>query len=220
MAPDKLRPGGEAAVKLWKCCDTNDWEEVLNSYEECREFTQRSLKNSQLKLSKNSFVEDDKWMEKNLPKLIESDKMITLTQLERLMTWKLRRGQFRPTLMGLIRRNSPSSVKEVTKKAICLVTESPKNVVEAFKILEGLQGVGPATASLILSVILPRNVPFMSDEAMDASIGLPRSYTASRYEKFRKAMAAKAKELGNDWTVGLVEKALFTAAALKRQEMT
>ena len=219
MAPDKLRPGGESAIELWESCDSDNWAEALNSYDDSCEFTQKSLKNSQLKLSKNSFVDDDKWKEESLPKLIVSKEVITLPQLERLMVWKLRRGQFRPTLMGLIRRNSPNNVEDVTNKAITLVLESTDNVTEAFKVLEVLHGVGPATASLILSVILPGEVPFMSDEAMDASIGLPRSYTASRCKKFREAMTAKAKELGEEWNVGLVEKALFTAAVLGRQEL-
>ena len=56
----------------------------------------------------------------------------------------------------------------------------------------------------------------MSDEAMDASIGLPRSYTASRYEKFQKALSSKAKKLGKDWHVRMVEKSLFAIAVLAR----
>ena len=73
----------------------------------------------------------------------------------------------------------------------------------------------PALFSLL---ILPDQVPFMSDEAMDASIGLPRSYTNSRYVKFQKALSSKADELGNGWNVNLVEKVLYTAAVLRRDE--
>ena len=220
MAPNMLRPGVESAVELWKSPDIAKWEELCNSYEDSRVIAQRLLKNSQIKLSHHSFIEDDKWKEDNLPKDIAAKKVITLQQLERLMVWKLRRGQFRPTLMGLIRRNSPNCVEKVTRKAIALVEESIENISDAFKVLESLHGVGPATASLILSVILPDQVPFMSDEAMDASIGLPRSYTNSRYVKFQEALSSKAEELGNGWNVNLVEKILYTAAVLKRDEMS
>ncbi|KAL5249746.1 hypothetical protein ACHWQZ_G018541 [Mnemiopsis leidyi] len=219
MAPNKLRPGVESAVELWKSSDTAKWEELYCSYEDSREITQRLLKNSQVKLSKHSFIEDDKWKEENLPKHISSKKSITLSQLERLMVWKMRRGQFRPTLMGLIRRNNPSCVEKTTCQAIALVEKSVENIPEAFKVIEGLYGVGPATASLILSVVLPDHVPFMSDEAMDASIGLPRSYTSSRYAQYQKALSAKAEELGVKWNVQLVEKVLYTAAILRRNEV-
>lgn len=216
MAPNKLRPGVEAAINLWKSDDPDKWEEALNSYEDCCTAIQKSMKSAQSKLSKTLFSEDKKWIEETLPDMIKSNRTITLHQLDRIMVWKLRRGQFRPTLMGLIKRNSAPSVEENSQKAISIIKTSHKNIPEAFKCLEKLHGVGPATASLILSIVAPEHVPFMSDEAMDASIGLPRSYTAGRFEKFQKALLSKSKKLGNGWHVGMIEKSLFATAVLSR----
>ena len=44
------------------------------------------------------------------------------------------------------------------------IIPNTKSVLEAITILGTLKGVGPATASLILSVGLPRSIPFFSDE--------------------------------------------------------
>lgn len=220
MAPDKIRPGVSSAIKLWNSSELSDWEETFNSYEECQIIVDKSLKNAQIKLSKTSFTENDKWKMLQLPKLMDSKGHITLDQLEQLMVWKLRRGQYRPTLMALIRRNSSKSVVETSTKAFSILSSEncPDNIAEAFSILTSLHGVGPATASLILSIFLPDTVPFMSDEAMDAAIGLPRCYTTVQYRKLCHALTEKAKNLGNEWTIEMVEKSLFTAAVLGRSE--
>lgn len=44
------------------------------------------------------------------------------------------------------------------------LAEGKKSLAQAFTHLTQLRGVGPATASLILSVALPADVPFFSDE--------------------------------------------------------
>ena len=82
--------------------------------------------------------------------------------------------------------------------------------------LTELKGVGEATASLILSVASPEKVPFMSDEAMDAVVGLPRKHSSGQFITYRSKMIKKAKELGDDWNVDMVEKALFATAVISR----
>ena len=216
MAPDKFRPGVEKAIDLYKTSCSEQWIESLNSYEECISIIQENLKPSQIKLSKLTFIDDEKWKGTDLRKRLNTDKCLKLNDLERLMVWKLRRGQFRPTLMNLIRRNSSEFVKETTSEAIKHISKTKCDVDESMKILCNLKGVGPATASLILSVICPENVPFMSDEAMDAALGLPRAYTIQTFRKFQSALASKATELGDDWNPDLVEKALFSAAIMAR----
>lgn len=216
MAPDKFRPGVEKAIDLYNTSCSEQWIESLNSYEECLSTIQENLKPSQLKLSKLAFLDDEKWKDTDLRKKLNTDKCLNLKDLERLMIWKLRRGQFRPTLMNLIRRNSSEFVKQTTSEAIGHISKTKSDVDESMKILCSLQGVGPATASLILSVICPENVAFMSDEAMDAALGLPRSYTIQTFRKFQSALVSKAAELGDDWNPDLVEKALFSAAVMAR----
>lgn len=82
------------------------------------------------------------------------------------------RGTFRPTLRGLIASNLDQTVKETTEEAFRIYGRgkgSPSQankdyVLTAVKKLCVLKGVGPATASLILSVAFPQSVPFFSDE--------------------------------------------------------
>lgn len=77
-------------------------------------------------------------------------------------------GHYRPTLPALIASNTPASVTSITKKAFSSLSDDDgmqlPNVMKAIKTLCDLRGVGPATASLILSLNDPHYVPFFSDE--------------------------------------------------------
>lgn len=56
------------------------------------------------------------------------------------------------------------------------------------------QGVGPATASAVLTAGDP-NFPYMADEAMDVSLDKQREYTVKRYVEFAAIVRQKAAEL-------------------------
>ncbi|RAR11613.1 transcription factor jumonji aspartyl beta-hydroxylase [Stemphylium lycopersici] len=97
----------------------------------------------------------------------ESDKKLTKTEVEKLVEWKLKHGTFRPALLGLVQSNTAQAVEETTKKAYAALWDSKSsylNTTTALKILVGLKGIGPATASLLLSVLWPAQIPFFSDE--------------------------------------------------------
>ena len=211
MAPDKLRPGSTAAAALWQLGKTNanEWSNALESYNDCLERVTKAQSKAQSNLSKQTFIEDDNWKENELPKLLQTQSHITLKQLERLMIWKLRRGMFRPTLMGLIKRNESKRVIDITTSGFkCAKVDIGKGL----DTLCELQGVGPATASAILSIYMPMEVPFMSDEAMDAVLGLPRLYTKSQFVKFQTDVLNKTEEMGSKWSPDLIEKSLWCAA--------
>lgn len=89
--------------------------------------------------------------------------------------------------------------------------------------LTGLKGIGPATASAILSLIDPSgNCPFLSDEAMHA-FGLVNKagkldYTIGVWTELKDLCQAKAQKLNDiqegsepNWTAALVERALWAA---------
>ena len=215
MAPDKLRPGSAAAAALWNLekSKASKWLETLDQYKRCLDLLTKAQSKAQSNLSKQKFIEDDNWKENELPQLLQTQKHMTLKQLERLMIWKLRRGMFRPTLMGLIRRNDSKSVIEVTKAGF---EAAQIDTGEGLDVLCKLHGVGPATASAILSVYLPTDVPFMSDEALDAALGMPRLYTKVKFVQFQKALVAKSKKLGPNWSPVMVEKTLWCAAMMSK----
>ncbi|KAF7173605.1 hypothetical protein CNMCM5623_005860 [Aspergillus felis] len=110
-------------------------------------------------------------------------------ELEQLMEWKLKHGVYRPTLLGMVRSNQAALVRRTTASAFAAVPASdpaadltsagaeaeaeaeseeseldsafPKQSLEA--LTAPLRGVGPATASLILSVATEA-APFYSDD--------------------------------------------------------
>ncbi|PTB73565.1 hypothetical protein M440DRAFT_1361711, partial [Trichoderma longibrachiatum ATCC 18648] len=88
---------------------------------------------------------------------------MNLDDVKMLVEWKLRHGKFRPTLMSLVSSNPPSSSQTI-QFAIRFYANS-KDAGSAIRMLSELKGIGPATASLLLSVHDADNVLFFSDEA-------------------------------------------------------
>ncbi|KAF7165893.1 hypothetical protein CNMCM6106_001899 [Aspergillus hiratsukae] len=104
-------------------------------------------------------------------------------ELVQLMEWKLKHGVYRPTLLGLVRSNPAELIRRTTASAFATVPVSdptgelafadaesevfvldsafPKQSLDA--LTSPLRGVGPATASLILSVAT-ESAPFYSDD--------------------------------------------------------
>jgi hypothetical protein len=70
-------------------------------------------------------------------------------------------------LAGLVQRNTEAAVQGQTRdafKAFSSGSKSPDQVKLAINTISKLQGIGPATASLLLSVFDPDTAPFFSDE--------------------------------------------------------
>jgi hypothetical protein len=86
----------------------------------------------------------------------------------RLIPAHSKHGKFRPRLEQLVASNSVSEIKTVTRSAFNLIrndTAIQTAVLPALDTLTALKGIGPASASLLLSVCSPDSVPFFSDEA-------------------------------------------------------
>ncbi|KAI9773118.1 MAG: hypothetical protein M1840_008239 [Geoglossum simile] len=92
-------------------------------------------------------------------------KHLTKEQVELLIKWKLKHGKWRPRLASLVSSNSPSSIENTTHDAFALYSAKRGAPQPALNVLTRLSGIGPASASLLLSVYDPDNVPFFSDEA-------------------------------------------------------
>lgn len=60
--------------------------------------------------------------------------------------------------------NPEHVIQNTTLKAFKLVSANPSDPSQALKVLTQLKGIGPATASLLLSAFAPESVPFFSDE--------------------------------------------------------
>lgn len=148
----------------------------------------------------------DDWRNVELPGIVTdrwkrgAETWITKDELVLLMDWKLAKGKFRPTLPKLIRQNEAEVVEQVTKSAFNTILQFVKGkahltkgddlkyistVKEATKKVSELRGVGPATGSLILSLlvgILKLAPPFLSDESFIYFVVEPsRSGTKIKY---------------------------------------
>lgn len=138
------------------------------------------------KYGSRTFQELDEWRCLELPTTLEQrfeeheSTWLTKDELALLMDWKLAKGKFRPTLPKLIQSNAPETVKSVTKDGLQLMLdyflksqkitqkEYTETVKKSIKKLSELRGVGPATASLMLSLLVnihSRSPPFFSDES-------------------------------------------------------
>ncbi|OAA54978.1 hypothetical protein SPI_08482 [Niveomyces insectorum RCEF 264] len=140
-----------------------------------------------------------------------------------LVTWKLRHGKFRPTLMKLVASNNPEAVRTVVQEALTVYKKSltaaadgassfsssssslisaapsPAAAIAAVRVLCLLRGIGPATASLLLAVHDPERVVFFGDEVYAWLCGgaahlPPKKYNEREYEDVsRRAAALQAR---------------------------
>ncbi|KAG7194756.1 uncharacterized protein KQ657_004436 [Scheffersomyces spartinae] len=144
------------------------------------------LSSSSKKYGSRTLEQLDEWRCSELPSLVKQrhndhdTTWLTKDELVLLMDWKLAKGKFRPTLPKLIRSNDPDTVESVTKSGLLQMVsyllesdtlnqkEYLQQVKKSIKIISQLKGVGPATASLILSLLVqihPKSPPFFSDES-------------------------------------------------------
>ncbi|PWN18792.1 hypothetical protein BCV69DRAFT_300948 [Microstroma glucosiphilum] len=118
---------------------------------------------------------------------------LSLEDLKKCMTWKLARGKFRPTLLPLLSSNSPDLVANTTRQAFSQYAATPAGALASLKTLCVLKGIGPATASLLLSLYSPETEAFMSDEALlclDCKVG----YTEKDWKGFREKVTKAVQE--------------------------
>lgn len=153
----------------------------------------------------------DDWRNVKLPNTLrkrheKKDLHLTKEELVLLMDWKLAKGKFRPTLPKLIKSNEPQDVVSITKAGLTnfmdyvalagtewanVSLQSYQAIVkDSLKVVCQLKGVGPATGSLILSLLsasTPLAPPFFSDEAFMYFIqeplrpGSPIKYNVKEY---------------------------------------
>lgn len=176
------------------------------------ELLQLKASKSAKKGGKETLAQLDDWRKQLSASVRETPRSLTSAELARLMQWKLKRGTFRPKLQQLAESNSAKEVEQATQRAVDLIADD--EIIAAIKELSELKGVGPATASLLGSV-MSVNVPFFSDEAFaHVCPGVKITYTLKTYERFLDAIVAWGKERGltaveaeqEAWIKGMREK--------------
>ncbi|KAJ3374287.1 hypothetical protein GGF31_007807 [Allomyces arbusculus] len=209
----------------------------------------KSLANGQ------SFADLDDYVSTRLPAVVLGDAdadndgqgYLTLDQLATVMAWKLMRGKYRATLMGLIRSNSPTTVIDVTTRAVQKIRarqqaqfksrskDEVASLLAVVKELTALRGVGPATATAIASFLDP-DAPFMSDELLAAAGIKAPKYSLAEYERVvtyldaicagersHPATSVDGAGAGGDVVTMSrreMERAIWAHAVLKKQQST
>ncbi|KNC46315.1 uncharacterized protein AMSG_02766 [Thecamonas trahens ATCC 50062] len=140
-------------------------------------------------------------------------------ELGHIVTWKMMRGTWRPRNKALTLSNDELAVLDATVKgcfALKRVADSSKKVLyeyeyscadddstlaaikQAINSVAALSGIGPASASAVLSVYAPDLVPFL-DSPMAKAITSPPlgpiKFTTKYYLAFVKRVRTKARVL-------------------------
>lgn len=113
-------------------------------------------------------------------------------------------GTYRPNLAKLVASNSVKDIRIATETSFSTYESKLSDPTKAFAPLTKLKGIGPATASLLLSCYDPINLPFFSDElyrymhwqeakskGWDRKIG----YTMKEYKELFKRVQELKKRL-------------------------
>ena len=211
----KRRPGSDAAARLFKSDDAGAWLEAAASYDSCILAVSKKSKTTK------QLVKDDHFFRNLLPKRLSDTGYLTHAELAQVTRWKLARGQWRP-LQNMVESNAPAAVEKWTAAAAAELNGggTTGSVEVASKHLCELRGIGPATASAIISAMVPDRAPFMADEAIESVPGLQREYTDKAYRIFSASMRKRAKELRQldtalgDWTAESVGRSLWAEAKL------
>ncbi|CAK7197371.1 hypothetical protein SEUCBS139899_000017 [Sporothrix eucalyptigena] len=184
-----------------------------------------------VKPGQKSLVELDAFRYKTAPSIFGRPDGRPMVQEDvlTLVSWKLRHGKFRPTLMKLVESNSPAVVKKTVEdavKAYRSTADKKKGVeaaLDAVKILSTLKGIGPATASLLAAVHFPKECIFFSDEAYawlcgGASHSAPSKYNAKEYEEVARGMVKLLQRLPDEYGAQDVEQVAYVVMHDKKTQ--
>ncbi|KAI0199788.1 hypothetical protein F4808DRAFT_461444 [Astrocystis sublimbata] len=150
---------------------------------------------------KDKLVELDKFRygEMEAFRSSEPKRHMELDDVKKLVNWKILHGKYRPSLMKLVSSNDEEVAKKIIQDAMAQYWVD-SDVMKAIDGLAKLRGIGPATASLLLSMHDPDRVIFFSDEAYwwlccDGNMLIPIKYNAKEYKQLQTAAEDFAKRL-------------------------
>jgi hypothetical protein len=184
------------------------WLLAYDSYEAVMDLVCESKKSS----SSDTLKTLDKW--KNSQSHITSK-----PDFIKVVRWKMAWATFRPGLLQKIETNPEKDVEDSLQKAELVLKHDItwENVEKAINHLTKLYGIGPATASAILS-ISHHEIPFMSDESVMFCLKIDKrniKYNIKTYKQVFLKLTEFAKTLNLDssfeWTASKCERAVWTS---------
>ena len=131
--------------------------------------------------------------------LLSPSLLIYSINYHRLIFINSRHGAYHPGFAKRINSNSNEDIKEATDDAFGHYAKNPADIEAVIKKISALNGIGPATASLLLAVHDPDHVIYFSDELFrwllnDGASSPKPKYTNKEFENlFAKAKAVTSK---------------------------
>ena len=193
----------DEARGLWATDERAAWQAALDAYPRVVEEQHVA-----------GLAELDAWFLDDLPARLtrRHPPYLEPDELQDVVRWKMKRGEWRARNLALVQGNPEEDVRSRTRRAFELAPDPRKPVAEVAE----LAGVGPATASAVLSAFRPDLYPFL-DELVGAAIaelGEPK-FTLPYYLKYAAALRDRAAALGAGWDAQRVGLALWSAAGGK-----
>ena len=188
---------------LWDSTFIKDWQQALEKYSSVIEGQDVA-----------KLPDHDCWYHEELPGLLAKRQPVHITHAElvRVTEWKMARGVWRARNLMLVRGNEEALVVETSTAAYEAMPHPSKPIA----ILSKLAGVGPATASAVLAAKAPEIYPFFDEVVAGQIRGLGKvAFTPGYYNRYAEALRERAGELGDGWTPGEVERALWANAGGK-----
>ena len=183
--------------KLWTSDALEDWTKALDSYEDVV-----------ARQGVAPLAGLDRWYRDELPGAIAARKPAHVTHAEivKATEWKMARGVWRARNLILVRGNDAKLVEKTSTDALAKIPHPTTPIAT----LAELAGVGPATASAIVSAASPDIYPFF-DELVAAQVpGLGAvAWTMAYYRRYADALRERSAQLGGRWTPVTLERALW-----------
>lgn len=149
-------------ASLWNTTAQKNWRDALNGYD--RVIVAQGV---------TKLADRERWYRDELPGLISARKPrhLTLPELIRVTEWKMSRGKWRAPNLVLVKGNAAAVVKQLSSSALAKAPHPTAPIKE----LAELAGVGPATASAVVSAVEPALFPFfdeiVAEQALWAHVG-------------------------------------------------
>jgi hypothetical protein len=206
-----MRPGVDASKRLSKIGSVSVWEAIDRHYDRMIKM-KGGDKLSQLDEARSA-----------LGKKLRAEKnpFLCLDELFQIVEWKFGKGKPRHALWKHLKSIQEKDLKTLSMES--LERAQKGDVKGAVEELSKLSGVGPATASAILSIYKPEYFVFMDDEVIEALYDDgKRGYTIKIYLEVN----TKCQKIAHDlnavdkgtatalWTCHRVGRALWTASQI------
>lgn len=198
------RAGVEDAARLAALDDdVETWEQVEGRYKEM--IVQKGVKDLE-KLDDSCDRLGERLRTMKNPAISKDD-------LLEVVAWKFGKGKPRYALMQYLKANTEDDVNQISLDSFVMADK--EDVRGAINEMSKLKGVGPATASALLSLYRPQLFSFMDDEIIECLYNGKRGYTLAIYLEVNQKCCDLATKLGEGWTPRRVGRALWTAARIK-----